>query len=124
MWIVFASVIACDQGPDDVDRAAEDLDFEAEAEEEEEDGDVLEADLVIGPSRSEPPATMPSDGSHPGEPSSESLSLQADLDPDAMKPRWDCGGDPEGGTYVCCTTVGMYDLPYCCWWNGGGYDCG
>lgn len=115
LLVALISVAACDEAPDDVDRTAEDLDLEDE-------DDALDAEMIDGLAVATPDA--PTRTASTVDDSSAELPLAADNDPQAMKREWECDGDPEGGTYNCCIPWGPYDVPYCCWWNGGGYDCG
>lgn len=109
----FAVVVAaCDEGPDDVDRVAEDV--------EDEDDEELELVESLAPPAT--PAPTRSDAQSVDEDQPD-MALAADVDPEAM--RWQCGGDAEGGTYVCCMPWGPYDMPVCCWWNPSTreYEC-
>jgi len=112
LLVALVSVAACDQAPDDADRTAEDLDLEDE-------DDALEVEIVEGLVVSNPSAPTRTDA--PDVDADSSLPLGADVDPQAMK--WECNGDPEAGTYMCCRPYGPYDLPWCCWWNGSAYEC-
>lgn len=108
-----ASLAACDPAPDDAERTAEELDLEAEEEE-------LDVEIVEGVEVTMPPAPARNDAPDVDD-ADTSLPLAADIDPQEMK--WECNGDPEGGTYVCCRPYGPYDAPWCCWWNGSAYEC-
>ena len=107
------SVAACDQEPDDADRTAEDLDIEAE-------DDELELEIVDELPEAAPSAPTRTPAPDEDDPDT-ALPLGADIEPEAMK--WECNGDPEAGTYMCCRPYGIYDLPWCCWWNGSAYEC-
>ncbi len=117
LLVACVGLVACDEGTEDVERVAADLDLELEADEVDEDEAY---ELVDGADMTLPPPPTREGVVAPETP----LSLTSENEPDALKPAYECSGDPEGGTWVCCIPWGPYDVPYCCWWGGSKHSCG